>query len=89
MNEEQKDKKSRKGPAGEELGRRSYAESPNVARQQVNVTEVWTCLIPDCSNAGTHHAPGGARKDRLCCPHFEQFVAHLLDPAGNPTFPSK
>jgi hypothetical protein len=64
-------------------------ESPNVARQQVNVTEVWGCLIPDCSNAGVHRAPGGAAEDRLCCEHYEQFVAHLLDPIHNPTFPSK
>jgi hypothetical protein len=64
-------------------------ESPIVGGQQVNVTKVSSCLIPDCSNSGTHHAPGGAPKDRLCCQHYEQFVAYLLDPAGNPTFPSK
>lgn len=62
-------------------------ESSNVAGQQVNVTEVWSCLIPDCSNVGAHRAPGGAPKDRLCCKHYEQFIAHLLDPLGNPTFP--
>lgn len=61
-------------------------ESSN-AGQQVNVTEVRSCLIPDCSNVGAHRAPGGAPKDRLCCEHYEQFVAHLLDPLGNPTFP--
>jgi hypothetical protein len=58
-------------------------ESPNVAGQQ----EVGSCLIPDCSNVGAHRAPGGAPKDRLCCEHYEQFIAHLLDPLGNPTFP--
>jgi hypothetical protein len=58
-------------------------ESPNVAGQQ----EVGSCLIPDCSNVGDHRAPGGVPKDRLCCEHYEQFVAHLLDPLGNPTFP--
>jgi hypothetical protein len=60
-------------------------ESPNVAGQQ----EVGSCLIPDCSNPGTHRAPGGAPKDRLCCQHYEQFIAHLLDPLGNPIFPPK
>jgi hypothetical protein len=62
-------------------------ELPNVAGQQVNVTEVWSCLIPDCSNVGAHRAPGAAPKDRLCCEHYEQFIAHLFDPLGNPTFP--
>jgi hypothetical protein len=62
-------------------------ESPNVAGQQVNVTEVRSCLIPDCSHVGTHRAPGGTPKDCLCCEHYEQFIAHLLDPLGNPTFP--
>lgn len=55
----------------------------------MNVTEIWSCLIPDCSNPGTHRAPGGAPKDRLCCQHYEEFIAHLLDPLGNPIFPPK
>lgn len=63
------------------------AESPEVAGQQVNVTEVWSCLIPGCRNVGGHLAPGGASKDHLCCEHYELFIAHLLDPLGNPTFP--
>ena len=58
-----------------------------VGGQPLNVTEVGSCLIPDCSNAGAHRARGGAPKDRLCCEHYEQFIAHLLDPPGNPTFP--
>ena len=45
------------------------------------------CLIPDCNSAGTHHAPGGSQSDYLCCGHYEQFVAHLLDPVNNPIFP--
>lgn len=65
----------------------TLAGSASIARQQVNVTEMLSCLIPDCSNVGAHRAPGGAPKDRLCCEHHEQFVAHLLDPLGNPTFP--
>jgi hypothetical protein len=62
--------------------------SASVARQQVNVTEMLSCLIPDCSNAGAHRAPGGAPEDCLCCEHYEQFVAHLMDPIRNPTFPA-
>jgi hypothetical protein len=60
-----------------------------MSTQPVNVTEIWSCLIPDCNNPGTHRAPGGAPKDRLCCQHYEQFIAHLLDPVGNPIFPPK
>ena len=63
-------------------------ESTNVAGQQLEVTEVWGCLIADCSNAGAHRAPGGAPEDRLCCEHYDQFVAHLMDPLHNPKFPS-
>jgi hypothetical protein len=55
----------------------------------MNANEMWECLIPDCINAGAHRAPGGAPQDWLCCAHYEQFVAHLLDPARNATFPSK
>ena len=46
-----------------------------------------TCLIPICTEVGTHRAPGGSDRDWLCCGHYEQFVAHLLDPERNPTFP--
>jgi hypothetical protein len=45
------------------------------------------CLIPDCNNAGTHHAPGGSERQWLCCKHFEQFIGHLVDPGHNPLFP--
>jgi hypothetical protein len=45
-----------------------------------------TCLIPDCNSVGTHRAPG-SEHDWLCCEHYEQFIAHLLDPKRNPTFP--
>lgn len=45
------------------------------------------CLIPDCNTVGAHSAPGGAEQDWLCCEHYEQFIAHLLDPERNPTFP--
>lgn len=62
--------------------------SASVARQQENVTEMESCLIPDCSNAGAHRAPGGAPEDWLCCEHYEQFVAHLVDPIHNPAFPA-
>jgi hypothetical protein len=58
-------------------------------RYPMNANEMWECLIPDCINAGAHRAPGGAPQDWLCCAHYEQFVAHLLDPARNATFPSK
>ena len=46
-----------------------------------------TCLIPDCSGAGIHRAPGASAVDWLCCEHYEQFIAHLLDPKRSPTFP--
>jgi hypothetical protein len=46
-----------------------------------------SCLIPDCNNAGTHHAPGGSERQWLCCEHFEQFIGHLLDPVRTPVFP--
>jgi hypothetical protein len=45
------------------------------------------CLIPFCSEIGSHLAPGGSAGDWLCCEHYEQFIAHLLDPKRNPTFP--
>lgn len=45
------------------------------------------CLIPDCNNTGTHQAPGGSERDRLCCNHYQQFVLHLLDPKRDPVFP--
>ena len=41
-------------------------------------------LVPGCSNARTHQAPGGAETQALCGKHFEQFVAYLIDPAHNP-----
>jgi hypothetical protein len=47
----------------------------------------WGCLIPDCGNNGTHHAPGGLERDWLCREHFAQFIKHLLDPVGYPVFP--
>jgi len=46
------------------------------------------CLVPDCESAGSHDAPGGSKSQRLCCGHYEEFVAHLLDPEHNPTFPA-
>lgn len=51
------------------------------------VKSVYVCLIPDCRDPGIHHAPDGSGRDWLCCEHFEQFVAHLLDPQRNPVFP--
>jgi hypothetical protein len=47
-----------------------------------------TCLIPLCTEIGTHRAPGGSERDRLCCEHYEQFIEHLLDPKRNPIFPA-
>jgi hypothetical protein len=51
------------------------------------VKGVCACLIPDCKNPGSHHAPGGSAQQSLCCRHFGEFVAHLLDPKRNPVFP--
>jgi hypothetical protein len=47
------------------------------------------CLIPVCRNLGTHPAPGGSAAQRLCCKHFDQFIAHLMNPDHNPTFPEE
>jgi hypothetical protein len=47
------------------------------------------CLIPGCRNLGTHPAPGGSAAQRLCCMHFDQFIAHLMNPDRNPTFPEE
>ena len=60
---------------------------PECLCQMDTVAGMWVCLIPGCRNAGTHHAPGGSERDRLCCVHYQQFVAHLLDPVHNLTFP--
>ena len=65
----------------------SYPHEPISTNESESLRRALSCLIPDCSNVGAHRAPGGAPKDRLCCEHYEQFIAHLLDPLGNPTFP--
>jgi hypothetical protein len=58
------------------------------SRCSVDIVDgVWPCLIPDCRNSGTHHAPGGSEQDWLCCEHFTQFFTHLLDPVRYPVFP--
>ena len=51
------------------------------------VESTHVCLVPDSGREGTHRAPGGSLDQCLCCGHFEQFVAHVLDPVHNPVFP--
>jgi hypothetical protein len=53
------------------------------------VESVYMCLVPGCKNFSAHRAPGGSEGQRLCCKHFDQFIAHLMNPDRNPTFPAE
>jgi hypothetical protein len=64
----------------------------NEEREQLNMDIVerrYVCLVPDCGNVGSHEAPDGSEGQRLCCKHLEQFIAHLMDPLHNLTFPQE